>query len=370
MKSAGIFLAALGAGAVMAADMTPLLSNGPMRSVTEERANKAMGLMLHRTLFAEGDPQLAVDIVMNPQFINHDVEEPSGAQNFADFFLKPADFQNPNAQPSRPPRAASPQALQRLFVVTDGDLTNMAYPTQGNNEDPGRRFASNMMEVKSGRVTQWWFSGPTNMDSSPGAARAGGPGAPGGAPPAGAAPGAAARGGGAPPAAQAPPDYSKWYPEMGNTTVSMQSIIPLGAATSRAQRDANKQVVAKFVDEFFNKKNYAIADSLLAKDLKNHGDGQPSGADFAVYAKANPAKVIGEKTDAVLFMIAEGELVNIGYPVTHNDDPGAWFAQNLLRVKDGKIVEWWFSGYPYGAPRFVNPWNKLGYNPRAAKVGK
>jgi hypothetical protein len=45
---------------------------------------------------------------------------------------------------------------------------------------------------------------------------------------------------------------------------------------------------------------------------------------------------VGEKTDAVLFMIAEGELVNIGYP--------------------------------YGAPRFVNPWNKPGYKPRAAAV--
>jgi predicted SnoaL-like aldol condensation-catalyzing enzyme len=356
MKYLAWMVASLAMGAAAAADMKPILSNGPARSLTEERANKAMGLMLHRTLFAEGDPQLAADMVMSPQFINHDVEEPSGAQNFANFFLKPKEFQNPNAQPSRPPHAATPAQLTRLFIVTDGDLTNMAYPQRGDNEDPGRRFASNMMEVKHGRVTQWWFGGPTNMDTSPGAARAGGP------PPAGAAPPPA----GAPPAAApAPPDYSKFYPELGNTTVSMQAIVPLGAATTRAQRDANEQVVATFVDQFFNKKNDAIADSLLAKDIKNHAEGQPSGADFVAYARANPAKVVGEKTDAVLFMIAEGELVNIGYPVTHNGDPGAWFAQNLVRVKDGRIVEWWFSGYPYGAPRFVNPWNKLGYKPRA-----
>jgi predicted SnoaL-like aldol condensation-catalyzing enzyme len=350
---------ALGVGSAIAADMTPILSNGPQRSANEERANKAMGLMLHRTLFAEGDPQLAADIVMDPQFINHDVEEPSGAQNFADFFLKPKEFGNPQAPRGGGARAASPSSLQRLFIVTDGDLTNMAYPTEGD-ADPGRRFASNMMEVKNSRVMQWWFSGPTNMDSSPGAQAARGGAAPNGAPPAG-----GARAGGPPTA----PDFSKYYPEMGNVTVGMQSVVPLGAATTREQREANKKVVASFVDEFFNKKNYAIADRLLASDLKNHAEGQPSGAAaFAAYAKANPAKVVGIKTDAVLFTIAEGELVNIGYPVMHNDDPGAWFAQNLMRVKDGRIVEWWFSGYPYGSPREVNPWNKLGYNPRAAAL--
>ena len=355
-KNLLVFLGSvLCSGMVPAADMTPILSNGPQRSANEERASKAMGLMLHRTLFAEGDPQLAADIVMAPQFVNHDVEEPSGAQNFADFFLRPKEFRNPQPARGGGAHAAAPQALQRLFIVTDGDLTNMAYPTQGNDQDPGRRFASNMMEVKNGRVTQWWFSGPTNMDMSPGAQRARAPGA---------APNGARAGG--PPS---PPDYSKFYPQAGNVTVGMQSIIPLGAATTREQREANKKLVATFVDTFFNRRNYAEGEKLLATDLKNHIEGQPSGAAaFAAFAKANPAKVVGEKTDAVLFAIAEGELVNIGWPVTHNGDPGAWFAQNLVRVKDGRIVEWWFSGYPYGKPRFVNPWNRPGYDPRAAAV--
>ena len=107
MKNLAWLVASLAMGVAAAADMKPILSNGPARSLTEERANKAMGLMLHRTLIAEGDPQLAADMVMCPQFINHDVEEPSGAQNFANFFLKPKEFQNPNAQPSRPPHAAT-----------------------------------------------------------------------------------------------------------------------------------------------------------------------------------------------------------------------------------------------------------------------
>lgn len=40
-------------------------------------------------------------------------------------------------------------------------------------------------------------------------------------------------------------------------------------------------------------------------------------------------------------------------------DPGAWYGQNLLRVKNGKIVEWWFSGYPAGSGRELNPWNSI-----------
>ena len=45
-----------GLGAAHAADMTPLLANGPERSIAQERANKAIGLLFHRTLFAEGEP--------------------------------------------------------------------------------------------------------------------------------------------------------------------------------------------------------------------------------------------------------------------------------------------------------------------------
>ena len=363
----------IASAAAQAADMTPILDNGPDRSAREEHANKAMGLMLHRTLFAEGDPQLAADIVMDPNFINHDIEEASGADGFANFFLKPAEYRNPNARPAGAPHAAGPAALMRLFIVTDNDITMMAYPTQGENLDPGSRFASNMMEVKHNRVTQWWFSGPTNSDMSVpagpppgGAPGAGAPGAAGaGAPPAGAPPAGAPPAGAAPAARRADPDYSKWYPEMGPITVSMQSIIPLGATTTRAERDANKKLVADFFDAFFNRKDASAASKYLSADLKNHIAGQPSGKDFVAFAQNNQAKVTADRTDAVLFNLAEGELVDIGWPAPQNGDPGAWYAQNLLRVKGGKIVEWWYSGFPYGSPRAgLNPYNRLGYSAR------
>lgn len=352
-------MAALSCGAAHAADMTPLLNNGPAVSERQEYDNKALGLLFHRTLFAEGDPQLAADLLMDPNFINHDVEEASGAQGFANFFLNPTEYHNPNPTRSSGPHAAPPAALMRLFVVTDGDLTMMAYPTREPDLDPGARFGSNMFETQHGRVTQWWYSGPTNFDP---AAR--------GAAPAGAPPAAAAAGAPAPaPMPQTPPDYSRWYPQSGTTVVSMQAVIPQGAVTSRAERDANKKLVASFFDAFFNQKNYAAAQSYLSSDLKSHVIGSSQGGAFADYARSNRAKVTAEKTDSVLFLLAEGELVDIGWPVPHNGDPGAWYAQNLLRVKNGKITEWWYSGYPNGSPRLVNPYNALGYDPRSAAAG-
>ncbi|MFT3906753.1 MAG: hypothetical protein QM718_10655 [Steroidobacteraceae bacterium] len=355
-----MLLAASTAGAT---DLTPILSNGPARSEREERANKAMGLMLSRTLFSEGDPLLAADIVMDANFVNHDVEEPSGADNFAGFFITPEKYGNPGGSRSSGPKAAAPTALRRLFIITDGDLTMMAYPTQGG--DPGRRFASNMMETKRGRVTQWWFSGPTQEDRS---ALAGKPIAPlPSAPPPAKAP-AAASAAAQPKPAATPPDFTQWYPESGNTTVSMQSVIPLGAPTSREQRDANKKMVVEFLDAFFNRKDDSAATRYLAADLRNHGENQPSGESFARFARANPDKVAPSRVDSLLFTIAEGELVAVGYPAPINGDPGAWYAQNLFRVRDGKIVEWWYSGFPYGSPRYANPWNKLGYSPAADKT--
>jgi predicted SnoaL-like aldol condensation-catalyzing enzyme len=358
------WLCAAGALAAMsgalAADLTPILSNGPERTERQEYDNKALGLLFHRTLFSEGDPQLAADWLMDANFINHDIDEASGGQNFADFFLKPTEFNNPTPGRGGAPHAASPAGLQKLYVVTDGDLTMMAYVGRGA-ADPGARFGSNMFETKHGRVTAWWYSGPTAMAGAAAPPTAATPPAAGAVAPGG------ARAGGAP-AAQNPnavaTDYSGLYGPAGPTVVSMQTVIDPGKAT-RAERDANKKLVGAFFDEFFNQKSDAAAAKYLSVDIKSHVADSPSGSGFAQYARSNAAKVTAPRTDTVLFLLAEGELVDIGWPYVINGDPGAWYGQNLLRVKNGRIVEWWFSGYPNGTPRKVNPWNKLGYSPRA-----
>jgi predicted SnoaL-like aldol condensation-catalyzing enzyme len=81
-----------------------------------------------------------------------------------------------------------------------------------------------------------------------------------------------------------------------------------------------------------------------------HVDGAPSGAAFARFARDNRAKVTAPDTRKFLFLMGEGDIVLVGFPVELLGDPGAWYAQNILRVKDGKITEWWYSGYPEGKP--------------------
>jgi len=308
-----------------AADMTPILDNGPPLSDREEYVNKALGLLFHRTLFAEGDPQLAADLIMAPNFVNHDVEEPSGAQNMANFFLHPEQYENPTPARGGGPRSASAQQLTRLFSVTDGAITMMAYPGEGD-VDPGAWFASNMFETKNSKVTQWWFSGPTQgeMGAAPGGQR----------------------------------DFSQYYPQMGNTVVGMPMVIANGTAT-RAERDANKVLVTEFFNEFFNNKNYSSASKYLSPDLVSHIKDSPQGSQFVNYARDNQVMVTAADTSQVLFLLADGELVDIGWPYEFNGDPGAWYAQNLLRVQEGKIVEWWYSTYPEGQPRFINSWNSI-----------
>ncbi len=356
-----VLLALLASGGALAADMTPILSNGPGRSDREEYANKAMGLLLHRTLFAEGDPQLAADIIMSANFVNHDLDESSGAENFAQFFLQPKKFNNPSPNAASTPRSSTAAQLTRLFSVTDGDITMMAYPGGDDDGDPGEQFASNMFETKQGKVTQWWFSGPTQggtMMAGPPPNAQGMAAAGAGAPPAGAPPAGAAAPAGMAAGAPAPRDFTKFYPKAGNTIVGMPMVIPNGTAT-RAERDANKKLVTEFFDEFFNKKNYAVASKYLSAELKSHVKGSSQGNAFVEFAKSNPAKVTAPKTDQVLFLLADGELVDIGWPRVINGDPGAWYGQNLLRVKGGKIVEWWYSGYPDMQPRAANPWNSI-----------
>jgi hypothetical protein len=73
-----ILASSFSTAAVYAADMTPLLSNGPALTPQQEHVAKAVALSFDRTLCGESDPQLAADLFAAPNFVNHDVEEPSG----------------------------------------------------------------------------------------------------------------------------------------------------------------------------------------------------------------------------------------------------------------------------------------------------
>jgi predicted SnoaL-like aldol condensation-catalyzing enzyme len=252
---------------------------------------------------------------------NHDVEQPSGGQAFATYVLKPADHGAPNT-PDQRVGTLPARALRLLFAITDGDLTMMAYPTGGGG-DPSARFGSNMLEVKNGRVTQMWYSGPTTVD----------PGAVPLSPP-------------------VPDDLTAWFPAPGDSVGRLA--LPLATITaSRAQRDANKQVVEQFIRDFFVRGDTKAAQAVLSPDLKSHVPGVPSGHDFAVVAHKHQDKVVAPDPQQELFALADGELVAIGFPVPYAGDAGAWYAQTIVRVRHGRITEWWYSGYPAGHPRRV-----------------
>jgi predicted SnoaL-like aldol condensation-catalyzing enzyme len=253
----------------------------------------------------------------------------------------PKKYGNFDVRPRGQPKVAAAGAITRLFVVTDGDMTMMAYPSGGIG-DPGGQFASNMMEVKNDRVAQWWFSGPSEGGMAP-------------APAAFAQKPAAAPAAAAPTSAPKPPDYSQYYPTPGAVTADMPTLINNGTGT-RAERDGNKKLVAAFFDEFFNKGHTAVAAQYLSPALKSHIAGTPQGADFAAFAAQSKVKVTSADTSQVLFELAEGNVVNIGFPVPYNRDPGAWYTQNLVRVENGKITEWWYSSRAPGGPRYI--WKK------------
>lgn len=331
----------------------PLLATGPERTQSEEDFIETTALTWHRNIMG-GDRAFGLSLTER-NFIQHDVEEPSGSLEFVEFFTQPGGPPGPDGAarspanaalkaqaeaakaagkplPATPPRPVAPLSLQtRLFVITDGDLTLWAYASRGG--DPGRFFGSNMTEIKNGKVTQQWYSGPTfSLPSDVKAA-----------------------------------DPSQWYPGPYKQTANIQFVVPMNAAT-HAQRDANKKLVSEFWDAMFVRKE-ADATRYLSTSLRNHIPDQPSGAEFAGFARQNPGKVTAPEVVRPLFVIGEGDLVAIGYPVELLGDPGAWYTLNLVRVTDGKIAEWWYSGYPKGTPvlRYGASW-PVGAGPRPGTV--
>lgn len=340
------------AGQLALAAPRPILSSGPMLSEAQEAANELGVLRWHRNVMG-GDRNLALSL-MDRNFIQHDVEEPSGSEEFLGFFSQvggppgtnggdrspayariKADYDAARAAGQPWPAAAAREprpmnAQTRLFGITDGQLSVWAYTSRGG--DPGRFFGGNMARMIAGKVVEEWYSGPTfNVPAD----------------------------------VPTVSDFSAWYPLPYREVAEVKVQYLLSAAiTSRAQREANKKLVADFVDEFFNRQR-DVAATVLAPNLVTHIEGIPAGMRFAEYARALPDKVTSRDTSRTLFLLSQGDLVAIGFPVTLLGDPGAWYAMNLARVRGGKIVEWWYSGYPVGSPwlRYGAAW-PVGKGPR------
>jgi predicted ester cyclase len=117
----------------------------------------------------------------------------------------------------------------------------------------------------------------------------------------------------------------------------------------------NKQVVLRWREEIWNKRNVNIIDELHAPDFVGHYSGTPGpirGREalkhvFAAYFAAFDIQVTPE------FLIAEGDLVVVrdtsrvkhtgafqGTPPTGKE--GTMTSTDIYRIVDGKIVEQWF----------------------------
>lgn len=101
-------------------------------------------------------------------FINHDANEPSGAQAFCAFVAK-NDAKQAVIDVPRP----------QTFIIAEGDLVMVAHPGggPGGSGDGQQSFVVNVLRVAHGRIAEWWFDqgAPRQAAAPAGAASAAAP---------------------------------------------------------------------------------------------------------------------------------------------------------------------------------------------------
>ena len=126
-----------------------------------------------------------------------------------------------------------------------------------------------------------------------------------------------------------------------------------GSSLSDEERD-NKEIVARFIEEFKNKANHDIVDELLTPDFVHHlADPRlPPGRDAIKLLGQSIVAGFPDVRATVEELLADGDFVverttaratNTGefngIPATGN--PVTWTEIHIYRLKDGKIVEQW-----------------------------
>ena len=151
-------------------------------------------------------------------------------------------------------------------------------------------------------------------------------------------------------------NQTKAKPEViGNTII----LIPSGKPDTRKE-EANKRLVLAWQDDFWNKGNFQNWPKYMAANFRNHDPAEPPvGAQALVdwlearLKEEGRSKPAPRPTITKLFLIADGDLVFApgGMPNTNPAiDPGRTFGGNVIRVENGKIVEWWYTGQIVGGP--------------------
>ena len=108
-----------------------------------------------------------------------------------------------------------------------------------------------------------------------------------------------------------------------------------------AQEEANRTLVLKFYDQFFNQHQVAKAAQVVADQYKQHNPEVPDGKApfvnyFTQYFLDNP-----QSRAHVIRSASDGELVYLHvHSVSHAQDKGQAVV-DIFRVQNGKIVEHW-----------------------------
>lgn len=108
-----------------------------------------------------------------------------------------------------------------------------------------------------------------------------------------------------------------------------------------AQEEANRTLVLKFYDQFFNQHQVAKAAQVVADQYKQHNPEVPDGKApfvnyFTQYFLDNP-----QSRAHVIRSASDGDLVYLHvHSVSHAQDKGQAVV-DIFRVQNGKIVEHW-----------------------------
>ncbi|MEO7715284.1 MAG: nuclear transport factor 2 family protein [Capsulimonas sp.] len=122
--------------------------------------------------------------------------------------------------------------------------------------------------------------------------------------------------------------------------LGLLTIAPAHAAPKPSPA-ANKALVVKFYNEFFNAHHIDAALKYLTPDYKQHNPGVPTGraaiiSFFGPHFKQNP-----QSHATITQALADGDLVALHVHSQQNPKDRGLAIVDIFRVKNGKIVEHW-----------------------------
>ena len=129
---------------------------------------------------------------------------------------------------------------------------------------------------------------------------------------------------------------------LANTALAFSTAaLAESAKRDLAQEEANRTLVLKFYDQFFNQHQVAKAAQVVADQYKQHNPEVPDGKApfvnyFTQYFLDNP-----QSRAHVIRSASDGDLVYLHvHSVSHAQDKGQAVV-DIFRVQNGKILEHW-----------------------------